>query len=84
MLALCLQRPLEWQGMLERYSRAPRCHRTDHSRGVRQELLAPERVRQMATEIQASYVERVRKIAARAETLPREIQELDARIARLP
>ncbi|HWM69949.1 MAG TPA: recombinase family protein [Steroidobacteraceae bacterium] len=51
--------------------------------GVRQELLAPERVRQMATEIQASYVERVRKIAARAETLPREIQELDARIARL-
>jgi hypothetical protein len=51
--------------------------------GVCQELLAPERVAQMASEIHATYAERVRKIAARAETLPREIQELDARIARL-
>src|SRR5882757_2819662 len=51
--------------------------------GLRQELLAPERVAQMASEIQAAYAERVSKIAARAETLPREIQELDTRIARL-
>ena len=37
----------------------------------------------MAQEMRAAYAERMREIAARAETLPREIQELDARITRL-
>ena len=44
---------------------------------------APGRVERMAQEMRAAYVERMREIAARAETLPREIQELDARITRL-
>jgi hypothetical protein len=37
----------------------------------------------MAAEMRAAYAERMRVIAARAETLPREVEELDARIARL-
>jgi hypothetical protein len=44
--------------------------------GVRRDLWAPERVERMAAEIRVAY-------AARAETLPHEIQELDARITRL-
>jgi hypothetical protein len=51
--------------------------------GVRRDLLAPERVERMAAEMRFAYVERMREIAARAETLPHEIQELDARITRL-
>jgi site-specific DNA recombinase len=51
--------------------------------GVRRDLLAPERVDRMAQEMYAAYAERMREIAARAETLQREIQELDARITRL-
>jgi hypothetical protein len=51
--------------------------------GVRRDLLAPERVERMAEEIRVGYAERMREIAARAETLPHEIQELDARITRL-
>jgi hypothetical protein len=51
--------------------------------GVRRDLLAPERVERMAAEMRIAYAARMRKIAARAETLPREIQELDARITRL-
>ena len=51
--------------------------------GVRRDLLAPERVDRMAQEMRAAYAERMREIAARAETLSREIQELDARITRL-
>jgi septal ring factor EnvC (AmiA/AmiB activator) len=51
--------------------------------GVRRDLLAPERVERMAAEIRVAYSERMREIAARAETLPHEIQELDARITRL-
>jgi hypothetical protein len=51
--------------------------------GVRRDLLAPERVERIAQEMRAAYAERMREIAARAEMLPREIQELDARITRL-
>ena len=51
--------------------------------GVRRDLLAPERVERMAQEMRVAYVERMLEIAARAEALPREIQELDARIMRL-
>lgn len=51
--------------------------------GVRRDLLAPERIERMAQEMRVAYAERVREIAARVETLPRELQELDARIARL-
>jgi site-specific DNA recombinase len=51
--------------------------------GVRRDLLAPERVERMAAEMHAAYAERMREIAARAETLPQEIEELDARILRL-
>lgn len=51
--------------------------------GVRRDLLAPDRVERMAQEMRTAYAERMREIAARVETLPRELQELDARIARL-
>jgi len=51
--------------------------------GICGELLAPERVARMAKEIHVAYVERMRERAARIEMLPRELQELDARIARL-
>lgn len=51
--------------------------------GVRDDLLAPERVRTMAKEMQAIYSERMRQAAARADTLPLELQALDARIERL-
>jgi hypothetical protein len=51
--------------------------------GVRRDLLAPDRVERMAQEMRAAYAERMREIAARVETLPRELQELDARVARL-
>ncbi len=51
--------------------------------GVRGDLLAPERVERIPEEMRVAYAERMREIAARAEALPREIQELDARITRL-
>jgi hypothetical protein len=51
--------------------------------GVRRDLLAPERVERMAAEMRVAYAQRMREITARAETLPHEIQELDARITRL-
>jgi site-specific DNA recombinase len=51
--------------------------------GLRRDLLAPDRVERMANEMRAAYAERARKKAAQAETLPHEVDELDARIARL-
>jgi site-specific DNA recombinase len=51
--------------------------------GVRRDLLAPERVEQMAKEMRAAYADRMKEMAARVEALPRELQELDARIIRL-
>jgi site-specific DNA recombinase len=51
--------------------------------GVRRDLLEPERVEQMAKEMHVAYAERMREIAARAESMPREVEELDARIERL-
>jgi hypothetical protein len=47
-------------------------------------LLAPERVQRIAQEMQTYYAERVRAMQTRAaETTPRELQELVARIERL-
>lgn len=51
--------------------------------GVCRDLLAPERVERMAKEIQAAYAERMKERAARLEMLPRDVQELDSRIARM-
>lgn len=50
---------------------------------IRSELLSPERRERMAKEMQAAYVERLKEIAQRAESVPQEAAELDARIARL-
>ena len=46
-------------------------------------LLAPARVKRMATEAQAYFEERVRAMQTRAIEQPRELQELGARIDRL-
>lgn len=51
--------------------------------GIYRDLLAPERVARMANEMRAAYAERMRTLAARAAVLPRELEELDARIMRL-
>lgn len=51
--------------------------------GVYRDLLEPERVARMASEIRAAYAERMRAVAARAADVPREAEELDARIMRL-
>ena len=51
--------------------------------GVYRDLLEPERVARMANEMRAAYAERMRAAAARAVDLPRELEELDARIMRL-
>jgi site-specific DNA recombinase len=50
---------------------------------IRTELLAPERVQRMATEMRAYFVDRVNAMQARASEVPRELQELRARIERL-
>jgi DNA invertase Pin-like site-specific DNA recombinase len=51
--------------------------------GIYRDLLEPERVARMANEMRAAYAERMRAVAARAGDLPRELEELDARIMRL-
>lgn len=51
--------------------------------GICRDLLEPERVARMANEMRAAYAERMREVAARAADLPRELEELDARIMRL-
>jgi site-specific DNA recombinase len=51
--------------------------------GIYRDLLEPERVARMATEMRAAYAEHVRAAAARAADLPRVLEELDARIMRL-
>jgi len=50
---------------------------------IRKELLTPERVEQMAKEMQAYYLDRVRAMQTRAVEQPQELQELTARIERL-
>jgi site-specific DNA recombinase len=50
---------------------------------LRNEMLAPERVAQMAKEMQRDLLERMHKVKVRAAEQPQELQELDARIARL-
>lgn len=50
---------------------------------LRDEMLAPERVAQMAKEMQISLLERMHKTKLRAAEQPHELMELDARIARL-
>ncbi len=51
--------------------------------GIYRDLLEPDRVARMANEMRAAYAERMRVVAARAADLPRELEELDARIMRL-
>jgi site-specific DNA recombinase len=51
--------------------------------GIYRDLLEPERVARMATEMRAAYAERRRAVAARAADLPHELEELDVRIMRL-
>jgi site-specific DNA recombinase len=48
-----------------------------------QRLLAPDRVERMAAEMQAYFSERVRATQTRAAEMPKELQELGARIERL-
>jgi hypothetical protein len=50
---------------------------------IRKELLTPERVEQMAKEMQAYYLDRVRVMQTRTVEYPQELQELSARIERL-
>ncbi len=50
---------------------------------LRDEMLAPERVAQMAKEMQMNLLERMHKTKMRAAEQPHELMELDARIARL-
>jgi hypothetical protein len=50
---------------------------------LRDEMLAPERVAQMAKEMQMSLLERMHKSKMHAAEQPHELTELDARIARL-
>lgn len=50
---------------------------------LRDEMLAPERVAQMAREMQRDLLERIHRTKMRAIEQPQELAELDARIARL-
>jgi hypothetical protein len=50
---------------------------------LRNEMLAPERLAQMAKEMQRDLLQRMHKAKVRAAEQPQELQELDARIARL-
>ena len=50
---------------------------------IKDELLAPDRVRRMVHEMQKLYAERAREAACRAESLPDELRQHDARIERL-
>jgi hypothetical protein len=50
---------------------------------LRDEMLAPERVAQMAKEMQNNLLERMHRTKMRAAQQPHELMELDARIARL-
>lgn len=51
--------------------------------GLRSDLLSPERVHRIAKEMQAAFTERVKQAGARAETMPQELELLDARLERL-
>lgn len=62
--------------------------RRDHAEEVllapiRDGLLKPDRVARMAVEMEAYYRERLRECATRATEAPKELRELEARIARL-
>jgi hypothetical protein len=50
---------------------------------LRNEMLAPERVAQMAKEMQMNLLERIHKTKLRAAEQPHELMELDSRITRL-
>ncbi len=50
---------------------------------IRKELLTPDRVEQMAKEMQAYYLDRVRAMQTRVVEQPQELHELTARIERL-
>jgi site-specific DNA recombinase len=62
--------------------------RRDHAEAkligpIQDELLRPDRVQRMASELQRRYNERMSADLHRAEQLPKELQEIEARIARL-
>jgi DNA invertase Pin-like site-specific DNA recombinase len=50
---------------------------------IRDDLLKPDRVARMAKEMQSYFADRMRSMQAQQNELPRELQELTARIARL-
>ena len=50
---------------------------------IRKDLLSPERVQLMAREMQREYARRMEALQTRSTSAPKELQELDARIARL-
>jgi site-specific DNA recombinase len=50
---------------------------------IQDDLLTPERVARMAKEMEQLYAEHLKQTAARAAKLPRELEELGARIERL-
>mgnify|MGYP001259338170 CR=1 FL=1 len=50
---------------------------------IRRELLAPERVARMAREMERYFLERLQAVQDRAAEKPKELQEIEARLARL-
>ena len=50
---------------------------------IQTELLAPERVKRMAEEMQRDYAARAREAAQRADEAPAELQAIEARLTRL-
>ena len=50
---------------------------------IRDDLLKPDRVARMTKEMEDYFADRLRSMQAQALELPRELQELQARIARL-
>ena len=62
--------------------------RRDHAEDVllapiRDGLLAPDRIARMAAEMETYFAEQLQQRAARAEDAPKELRDLEARIARL-
>jgi hypothetical protein len=71
------------EGACSHRVRVNRKHTEDVIRGLFGQYLAPARVKVMAREYQREYTRLLRETQARASELPREVQALDARIARL-
>jgi site-specific DNA recombinase len=71
--ALCSNRERVRRDVLERILIDP----------INRELLSPERVARMAKEFEAEHLKRINERSARAGQAPKELAELEARIARL-